>query len=318
MKKNNVHPALGVVKELQYHIAAYCDKRGNSPTRKIGELTDFAVPYAVDALFKNAGIKRGATLSKQFERQLLATAYDHAIGTVVAEQWQYSKQVFKFPKIFYQMISDMEDFELEWSIFEQLPYRTFYLEVEDDENIEGIFVLYEAETPSIGYLLIFKHGLNGGIIDPRRDKSFNNFFQAEVELSKADPNSPNVILVRKALIFTIQACMYLCATNADISENEKQKQIYRPYKQPKNRYSEIRMWDVGTRVIKEHREAVRSAEEYLRRETAAGRKRPRQHWRKAHWHTYWTGKGRKKRVVKFIAPVLVNNIGDELPVVIHT
>ena len=44
-------------------------------------------------------------------------------------------------------------------------------------------------------------------------------------------------------------------------------------------------------------------------------KRP--HMRRAHWHLYWSGEGRKVPRVKWISPIFVHGEGHEPPTVIH-
>ena len=43
----------------------------------------------------------------------------------------------------------------------------------------------------------------------------------------------------------------------------------------------------------------------------------RPHMRKAHWHLYWTGAGRKIPRVKWISPIFVKGEGSSIPVVTH-
>jgi hypothetical protein len=38
---------------------------------------------------------------------------------------------------------------------------------------------------------------------------------------------------------------------------------------------------------------------------------PRMHWRRGHWHHYWVGKGRTKRVPRWLMPMLVNKDAEE-------
>jgi hypothetical protein len=228
-----------------------------------------------------------------------------------------------FSKDFYEMLLDMDDFEIGWTLFEQLPYDTFYLELQGHEDISGILVKYNGEPdPSLLYVICDKGeeilNVNSGIIKPGKTNSYKNFFASEVYASNADFNAPEVVLLRQVLAFTIQACMYLCAKNADIEENEEQKRVYRPSNYIKNKFSEVRKWDVGVRVIKEHKAAQNTDCATTSSDGDSTRRRPRQHWRKAHWHTYWIGpKNEQTKVLKFIAPILVNDNNDEMPVVIH-
>ena len=53
------------------------------------------------------------------------------------------------------------------------------------------------------------------------------------------------------------------------------------------------------------------------RTTATNRKPMVSHVRKAHWHTYWIGKNRTERVLRWIPPTFVSSHGKELPITIH-
>lgn len=282
-----------------------------------------AVDYSVDQIYAMNGLRKGQKLTEQENRSVLYQSYDYAIATVVTAAWRYSKQVYTFSKDFYDMLLDMDDFEIGWALFDYLPYDSFYLELKDHTRIDGILVKYNKEPArSILYSICDKGNdivnVNSGIIDPRENSSYKTFFETEVYASKANMNDPEVVLMRQALAFMLQACMYLCAKNADIEENAEQKRIYRPSKTIKNKFSEVRKWDVGVRVIREHKMAQAADELKPISDGESNRRRPRQHWRKAHWHTYWVGpKTDQTKVVKFIAPILVNDNNDDTPVVIH-
>ena len=279
-----------------------------------------AVEYAVTRIYEKNGIN-GRKLGEKEKYSLMCQSYDYAIATVVSAYWSRCKQVYTFSRDFYEMLLDMDDFEIGWSLFDYLPYEAFYLELLDHKEIDGVLVKYtKGPKRSILYTICGKEGgmvsINSGIVDPRENLSYKSFFETEVYCSNADITAPYVVLVKQVLAFTLQACMYLCAKNADIEENPLQKKIHTPSKTIRNRFSEIRKWDVGVRVVKEHKAAQSTATDTVSAPDML-RKRPRQHWRKAHWHTYWVGKGREQRELKFIAPVLVNDNGDETPVVVH-
>ena len=287
------------------------------------EKVQAAVDYSVRQIYAFNGLKEGQILTDEQRQRVLYQSYDYAIATVVTAAWRYSKQVYTFSKDFYDMLLDMDDFEIGWTLFDQLPYDTFYLELQDHEDISGILVKYNGEPDcSLLYVICDNGGdvvnVNSGIIKPGKTNSYKTFFETEIYASNADFNAPEIILLRQALAFTIQACMYLCAKNADIEENEEQKRVYRPSKNIKNKFSEVRKWDVGVRVIREHKAAQKNDEIQTASTGENNRRRPRQHWRKAHWHSYWIGpKTEQTKVLKFIAPILVNDNNDEMPVVVH-
>lgn len=318
--KNQKYTPLRLVNEHSHAIREFEKARALRTINGAEDEVGAAVEYSVTRIFAQNGIK-GRKLSKEEEDRLVCQCYDYAIATVVSAYWSKCKQVYTFSREFYEMLLDMDDFEIGWSLFDYLPYESFYLELLDHKEVDGVLVKYTKEPKrSILYTICGKEGgmvsINSGIVDPRESLSYKSFFETEVYCSNADITSPYVMLVKQVLAFTLQACMYLCAKNADIEENPLQKKIYTPSKTIRNRFSEIRKWDVGVRVVKAHKSAQIAAID-AGNEPDAFRRRPRQHWRKAHFHTYWVGEGRKRKELKFIAPVLVNDNGDDMPVVIH-
>ena len=321
-KKQPKYTPLKLVEEHCVAIQKFEKERSLRTIEGAETEVEAAVPYAVDQAYAMNRIKPGQKLNAQQERIVLYESYDYAIATVIASYWQKCKQVYTFSREFYDMLLDMDDFEIGWSLYDYLPYETFYLELDGHEEIEGILVKYtKTPTRSILYTICSKNGkmhhINSGIVDPRKTGSYKQFFETEVYASNANMNAPEVVLVRQVLAFVLQACMYLCAKNADIEENPVQKNIYRPSTNIRNKFSEIRKWDVGVRVIKDHK-AAKNAVALKPSDGEAARRRPRQHWRKAHWHTYWIGSREERtKVVKFIAPILVNDNNDDMPLIIH-
>ena len=321
-KKQPKYTPLKLVEEYTTAIQKFEKERPLKTIARVEDEVEIAVAYAVEQVFARNHLKKGQKLNALEEKVVLHESYDYAIATVVASYWRKCKQVYTFSREFYDMLVDMDDFEIGWTLYDHLPYETFYLELENHESIEGILVKYTKEPKRcILYTICGKegktHSINSGIIDPRKTGSYKSFFETEVYANKANMNAPEVVLVRKALAFLLQACMYLCAKNADIEENPNQRDIYRPSSTIKNKFSEIRKWDVGVRVIKAHK-AAQVVVEPKTNDTESARRRPRQHWRKAHWHTYWIGpRDERTKVVKFIAPILVNDNNDDMPVVIH-
>lgn len=77
----------------------------------------------------------------------------------------------------------------------------------------------------------------------------------------------------------------------------------------------VRQWDVGVRMGAALRRAYHAAE--LLAGTHSG---PRPHIRRAHWHSYWTGKAGQPRILKpkWLPPIPVNlDEVDDLPSVIR-
>ncbi len=241
---------------------------------------------------------------------------------LITKEWIHSKQVYSFSKEFLDILCDMDDYEINPELFNFLPFSSFYIEIPYYNQCHGVLVRYSPEEKMLYYCLCFKEGFGyyGGFeasaLNLKQLIRFSDFAKINDEVAYDNKKLENYNIHKNVLCKVFQICMYLCSENADIVENEEQKKIYKPSIKVKNRYSEIRKWDVGFRVMHEHNKTKSDAEKEWQRKYSGFRQRPRMHWRKAHWHTYWCGEGRTIRRVKFIAPILVNSFADdEVPVV---
>ena len=113
--------------------------------------------------------------------------------------------------------------------------------------------------------------------------------------------------------------LYLCAANADLG-GERPEQP-RPVKTKKGWKmfppDKPRIWDVGCRIGAALRAAHLSEQtEQQAGLTETGRHSPRAHVRRAHWHTYRIGEGRKDSILKWLPPIPINiDEGELVPVV---
>ncbi len=151
----------------------------------------------------------------------------------------------------------------------------------------------------------------------RKDIDNYDLFDISTIIDDYDPRNDIVVTIFQILSF-------IAIDASDVSENENTKQTYRPRKEGsriKNKFSEIRMWDVGVR----YRKAIRVAkQEYKRqiekengsKEYTKDRKPTRPHIRRAHWHRYRVGEGRKILKPVWLAPIYVCGT-KEIPVTIR-
>ena len=118
----------------------------------------------------------------------------------------------------------------------------------------------------------------------------------------------------------ISMVLYLCQKNLDLRPlNKAAQEAGHPKNPPPQktkrgpRYfaAEAKHWECGFRIGPALEEAKRSVS-CAGDETQATR---RAHLRRAHWHTYWTGKGRLKPEVKWLHPILVGTADDTVPTV---
>ena len=243
------------------------------------------------------------------------------IFLLITKEWIHSKQVYSFSQDFLDMLCDMDDFEIDADLLKFLPFSSFYIELPKNDMFHGVLIRYSPEEKMIFYCICYNkfdyyEGLNAGILDLNRFKKFSEFATLDVGVARNEKEQKDIETHLHMLGMIFQICLYLCSENSDVEENENQKKIYKPSVTIKNRYSEIRKWDVGYRVMREHKKAREKAEKDWETKHSGIRHRPRMHWRKAHWHTFWCGKGRTIKKVNFIAPILVNkDTDDEVPVV---
>nr|WP_289707064.1 hypothetical protein [Enterocloster clostridioformis] len=124
-----------------------------------------------------------------------------------------------------------------------------------------------------------------------------------------------------------QLLLYLTAQNADLKELTGKGHGRAAGKIIKDRYREIRNWDVGYRVVNKL-EKARSHSEFNSNQGSNeyhsdGQRRmsPKPHWRCSHWHLFWTGKRNcenRKFIIKWIPPTLINcKSSEELPMIVN-
>ena len=130
---------------------------------------------------------------------------------------------------------------------------------------------------------------------------------------------------RESIVIAIFQIMSFIAIDAsDVRENATTETTYRPHKERskiKNKFSEIRMWDVGIQYGKAIRVAKQEYKKHIEKENGSiqtkDRKPVRPHIRRAHWHKYHVGEGRKETKMLWLAPVYVCGSGKEIPVTIR-
>ena len=139
----------------------------------------------------------------------------------------------------------------------------------------------------------------------------------DVTLDMSDEYDPRQDIV----IAIFQIMTFISVDASDISENPNTKQTYRPSTTVKNKFSEVRMWDVGVRYGQAIHVAKQEYKKYVKKYNGRGegikeRKPVRPHMRRAHWHRYHIGKGRQETKLIWLAPTYVCG-NHEIPVTIR-
>lgn len=125
----------------------------------------------------------------------------------------------------------------------------------------------------------------------------------------------------------ISLLLYLCSENAELGDGTQHPVNPAPKRTKRGGRlfapDQPRIWDVGQRIgaaiRKAHLTLPTDAAEPETAPTSSDRATPRPHWRRAHWHTFWTGPKDGARIarVKWLPPMPVGLDGQELPVVVH-
>lgn len=118
-------------------------------------------------------------------------------------------------------------------------------------------------------------------------------------------------------LFLLQFLMYLSSKEPDINESQETINTYKPSSIIRNKYSEIRKWEVGVRYGEKIRQLERNKLNRIFGIEGYNQNAKRPHIRKAHWERYHVGKERKGIILKWIGSVFVNGDADEVITNIH-
>lgn len=251
------------------------------------------------------------------------------VNFYIIEEWREQKQVYDFPDEMFEIFcKQTEDFDMDKRVFEYLPYKSIYLELNGYRGYHGMIMRYckLEEKDNMLFLLIKNDGITYRTLnfEFKEEEKFSDSIDRFVK----DEDRENV---KTLMAFGFQAAMYLCTKNCDIEENLVTKRTYKPGGTIKNKFSEIRKWNVAERVVQEYKKSIKKIEDDEYKDIqiqnmgedskaeygSKKRNSPRMHWRKGHWQRYRIGKGRTEIVWKFIPPGIVNFTEDTLPIVRH-
>lgn len=225
--------------------------------------------------------------------------------------WIQNKQVYQPDKDFLNLLLETPLTSFNYKSLRNMPYKNIYIDISSSSDIiHGAFVyISEIADVTLIDLILVTH-------DSQMQHAYHliNHSDSEYRLQEADKHG-----ISQEIMIIWQMFLYLCSENANIEKNEKTEITYHPGKIIKNKFSEIRKWDVGVRIGSSVRQYKKSLAEHEKTTRSVNcRKSPRPHMRKAHWHKYMTGKGRTIPVIKWIEPtfILVNTC-ENIPVTIH-
>lgn len=258
--------------------------------------------------------------------------------TLISE-WGNNKQVFQVDDDFIRELLNTDEIFYEKDSWKYLPYKCFYLDISESNELcrdfqcKGIFVKTQF------FMSAGKERVMLRAYRVNEERFFGDAYEFgnesdSIGLSKLpDVRYEKVVLngvtteleshVQKMAKLLLQILNYLSSVEPDIKENEETQKTYRkpqPNAAPKNKYSEIRKWDVGVRFGVAYRTWQKDKSENECESSGVHRAKHnvRPHSRKAHWSHFWYGSGENKvRRAKWISECFVGMKNGKEPVVIH-
>ena len=259
--------------------------------------------------------------------------------TLALAQWRKDKEVFVVDPDLAAVFYAQDDMDIPAAAFDYLPYSCFYVESPGLDvyltGIHGFFFYLGWDTKEQKVLLSFVFlGESGGCYPfdlPLDGESLDVCFDAAVKKRAQSGNAHLVTVARQEqkqrdavislLRCALQVVLYLCASNAEIVPDPEQKTVTKHSRTVKDRYAEIRKWDVGMRVGASLREQSRRAADEDAPARTGSHQQKRPHMRRGHWHHFWTGSksepDKRKLVLKWLSPIFVGAGDAETPVVMH-
>lgn len=219
----------------------------------------------------------------------------------------HGKIIYNFDRELARALAVQTDLSVTSETLKQLPFTCAYITLADvlthpTSKVDGFFASRATDGSSVNLFFCNDRGdgLEMAVIE-LSDKKFDE----KRELKAKKGTDPYSVKTQGGWSVCIQAMLYLCAQNADITENGTpvpEKRIKKHIPNTPNSKSEkqpLKQWDVGIRVgrtIKSARKKYTAPNSESDTGAVHGsRNRPRPHLRAAHWSHFWVGKGRTKK-----------------------
>lgn len=277
-------------------------------------------------------ITKGAPMEKA--RSIMAESIDDLPKLTAALIWSRKKTVYQFDTTLSELLAEqaMSD-NIPIDVLYHLPYPCIFIGQAGkllDRAYAGYFAWLEYDVnhkqPELRLLYLMRDGGTASYPLVLQGDSIAEFWAAtEASARKRMPDlmpdyAPGWPLY-SAFASAINHILYLCADNADIKPIQGSGSSA---KEKRNILSDPQPWEVGTRIgaaIRKYRTEGSYQEEAQEQPTEGqGHASPRPHVRRAHWHTFWTGKrdaADRQLVVHWLAPIPVNYRYDgEMPTVL--
>lgn len=258
---------------------------------------------------------------------VLSVAYDACIAASLAG-WRMGRGIYRFdPDFSAALTATPLSGDVPVEVLYQLPEWAVYVEMHHMPPVQGVLaslewdshraeaemrLFFDTGDPAPTLLpLPLTAGTIADMLGALRARMRGNAERlgvdpADLELAYSADGALGGI-IQDALPAAVNLLLYLCSPEAEYRGGERPKRP-EPVKTRRGTRlfpaSEPRVWHVGEETGARLRQASAA------RRTPEERNAPRPHLRRAHWHTYRTGKGREGYRVRWLHPILVGYGGD--------
>lgn len=351
---NTIPKVLDWANNFQGVLTAFCKSTNENPTpievRKIMGFMYAPLEERASLIFKYPNFAHKLSCVREMGEYEYEDISSDLNVTTLMEQWVKNKQIFSFDADFLDELLSTETTVMTKDAWDYLPYDTFYIDLSNNKKLYdmfgyGMFITITKDIEGGNYgvyscritdnlyfgdSFLVENGNYEHIVEREATKELPVF---ETPI-KDDKNKTitfqqsgvwkHNIGLYKSLI--MQILTYLTSIEPDVKENEITKKTYRKPKadaKPKNKFSEVQMWNVGEvfgvsyRKWKKERESQHGSPNGASSGASGVKKRP--HSRKAHWSHYWYGSGDNKvRRPKWISATFVNASNTEVKATVNT
>lgn len=253
-------------------------------------------------------------------------------GCIYAEsEWLKYRQIYKCRKDIMLDLLDSDDMNFAFETL-NFPFPAMYFDISSLEldvtidipgKFKGVFVAItpdDDENHSIAISFLHEgtyRNYSGLLIDYKKQRTVAEILNGIMtETAKfGDYVRKQMDALENATKIAFMLMAYVSSHEPDVTERKTQI-IFAPSGRNKSIPVQTKTWVIGEHymVEKSRQEPPDVRIKYDPADTNHGTVRP--HIRRGHWHTYCVGKGRTKRVVKWLAPIHIGN-PDDTPITIR-
>lgn len=230
-------------------------------------------------------------------------------------EWQKEKQIYKFDDELWSLLIQVDKLEIHCSVFQALPFQVFWIDRIFEHELNGCMVICNEDyiklcffaERNISYICLpFRDDVEGKTIEELIESHVNATISSEM-----------MKWYTKNIRAALNAVIYLCTDKPDISTYQTELPVFSSPKANKSNNKKKKaekkknvtsISNVGLTIGRYIRETKRTVSSTTHTGNGSGSGTPKApHMRKAHYHSFWTKDGDKKKlIVKFLSPILVN------------